>query len=143
MNRTVAALILTTYVTACGGGGGGGGSTPAPEPPTSNPDSVPTTLVLLDSVPGPSVTNAEPGQSTSSFAYLGHSDLSLELSGDCSGFTGTTVRRDLFDLAVPDFDQLLDHKIKYSSCKPQKMIRMRFYLEMVLLAESQRITLSY
>lgn len=115
MNRTVAALILTTYVTACGGGGGGGGgggSTPAPEPPTSNPDSVPTTLVLLDSVPGPSVTNAEPGQSTSSFAYLGHSDLSLELSGDCSGFTGTTVRRDLFDLAVPDFDQLLDHKIK-------------------------------
>ena len=109
MNRTVAALILTTYVTACGGGGG---STPAPEPPTSNPDSVPTTLVLLDSVPGPSVTNAEPGQSTSSFAYLGHSDLSLELSGDCSGFTGTTVRRDLFDLAVPDFNQLLDHKIK-------------------------------
>ncbi|MDC0067802.1 alpha/beta hydrolase [Gammaproteobacteria bacterium] len=113
MNRTVAALILTSYVTACGGGGGGGGgSTPAPEPPTSNPDSVPTTLVLLDSVPGPSVTNAEPGQSTSSFAYLGHSDLSLELSGDCSGFTGTTVRRDLFDLAVPDFNQLLDHKIK-------------------------------
>ena len=109
LQSLVATMGLSQIVTACGGGGG---STPAPEPPTSNPDSVPTTLVLLDSVPGPSVTNAEPGQSTSSFAYLGHSDLSLELSGDCSGFTGTTVRRDLFDLAVPDFNQLLDHKIK-------------------------------
>ncbi|MBT6893333.1 MAG: hypothetical protein HOA25_17660, partial [Gammaproteobacteria bacterium] len=112
MNRTVAALILSSCVTACGGGGGGSGSTPAPEPPASNPDLEPTTLVLLDSVPGPGVTNVEPGQLTSSFAHRGYSDLSLELSSDCSGFVGTTIRRDLFDLSVADFDQLLDHKIK-------------------------------
>lgn len=112
MSRTVAALILTSYLTACGGGGGGGGSTPAPEPPITDPDSEPTTVVLLDSVPGPGVTNVEPEQLTSSFAHLGHSDLSLELSSDCSDFAGTTIRRDLFDLSVSDFDQLLDHKIK-------------------------------
>ena len=111
MSRTVAALILTSYLTACGGGGGGG-STPAPEPPITDPDSEPTTVVLLDSVPGPGVTNVEPEQLTSSFAHLGHSDLSLELSSDCSDFAGTTIRRDLFDLSVADFDQLLDHKIK-------------------------------
>ena len=113
MSRTVAALILTSYLTACGGGGGGG-STPAPEPPITDPDSEPTTVVLLDSVPGPGVTNVEPEQLTSSFAHLGHSDLSLELSSDCSDFAGTTIRRDLFDLSVADFDQLLDHKIKCS-----------------------------
>ncbi|MBT5686093.1 MAG: hypothetical protein HOJ11_13890, partial [Gammaproteobacteria bacterium] len=111
MNRTVAALILSSCVTACGGGGGGG-STPAPEPAPSNPVPPPTTLVLLDSVPGPDVTNVEPEQLTSSFAHLGYSDLSLELSSDCSGFAGTTIRRDLFDLSVADFDRLLDHKIK-------------------------------
>ena len=111
MSRTVAALILTSYLTACGGGGG---STPAPEPPPSNPDLEPTTLVLLDSVPGPGVTNVEPGESTSSFAHLSHSDLSLELSSDCSDFAGTTIRRDLLDLSVTDFDQLLDHKVKCS-----------------------------
>ncbi len=114
MSRTVAALILTSYLTACGGGGGGGGSTPAPEPPITDPDSEPTTVVLLDSVPGPGVTNVEPEQLTSSFAHLGHSDLSLELSSDCSDFAGTTIRRDLLDLSVADFDQLLDHKIKCS-----------------------------
>ena len=111
MSRTVAALTLTSYLTACGGGGG---STPAPEPPPSNPDLEPTTLVLLDSAPGPGVTNVEPGESTSSFAHLSHSDLSLELSSDCSDFAGTTIRRDLLDLSVTDFDQLLDHKIKCS-----------------------------
>ena len=114
MSRTVAALILTSYLTACGGGGGGGGSTPAPEPPITDPDSEPTTVVLVDSIPGPGVTNVEPKQLTSSFAHLGHSDLSLELSSDCSDFAGTTIRRDLFDLSVADFDQLLDHKIKCS-----------------------------
>jgi pimeloyl-ACP methyl ester carboxylesterase len=115
MSRTVAALILTSYLTACGGGGGGGGgSTPTPEPPITDPDSEPTTVVLLDSIPGPGVTNVEPEQLTSSFAHLGHSDLSLELSSDCSDFAGTTIRRDLFDLSVADFDQLLDHKIKCS-----------------------------
>lgn len=115
MSRTVAALILTSYLTACGGGGGGGGgSTPTPEPPITDPDSEPTTVVLLDSIPGPGVTNVEPKQLTSSFAHLGHSDLSLELSSDCSDFAGTTIRRDLFDLSVADFDQLLDHKIKCS-----------------------------
>ena len=108
MSRTVAALILTSYLTACGGGGGGS----TPEPPITDPDSEPTTVVLLDSVPGPGVTNVEPEQLTSSFAHLGHSDLSLELSSDCSDFAGTTIRRDLFDLSVADFDQLLDHKIK-------------------------------
>ena len=113
MSRTVAALILTSYLTACGGGGGGG-STPTPEPPITDPDSEPTTVVLLDSIPGPGVTNVEPKQLTSSFAHLGHSDLSLELSSDCSDFAGTTIRRDLFDLSVADFDQLLDHKIKCS-----------------------------
>ena len=113
MSRTVAALILTSYLTACGGGGGGG-STPTPEPPITDPDSEPTTVVLLDSIPGPGVTNVEPEQLTSSFAHLGHSDLSLELSSDCSDFAGTTIRRDLFDLSVADFDQLLDHKIKCS-----------------------------
>jgi pimeloyl-ACP methyl ester carboxylesterase len=112
MSRTVAALILTSYLTACGGGGGGGGSTPAPEPPITDPDSEPTTVVLLDSVPGPGVTNVEPEQLTSSFAHLGHSDLSLELSGDCSGFADTTIRRNLLDLSIADFNQLLDHKIK-------------------------------
>ncbi|MDG1234264.1 MAG: alpha/beta fold hydrolase [Pseudomonadales bacterium] len=112
MNRTVAALILTSCATACGGGGGGSGSTPAPEPPASNPDLEPTTLVLLDSVPGPGVTNVESGQSTLSFAHLGHSDLSVELSSDCSAFSGTTIRRDLFDPSVADYNQLLDHKIK-------------------------------
>ena len=111
MSRTVAALILTSYLTACGGGGGGG-SMPAPEPPPTNPDSEPTTVVLLDSVPGPGVTNVEPEQLTSSFAHPGHSDLSLELSGDCSGFAGTTIRRNLFDLSIADFNQLLDHKIR-------------------------------
>lgn len=111
MSRTVAALILTSYLTACGGGGG---STPTPEPPITDPDSEPTSVVLLDSIPGPSVTNVEPEQLTSSFAHLGHSDLSLELSSDCSDFAGTTIRRDLFDLSVADFDQLLDHKIKCS-----------------------------
>ena len=111
MSRTVAALTLTSYLTACGGGGG---STPAPEPPPSNPDLEPTTLVLLDSAPGPGVTNVEPGESTSSFAHLSHSDLSLELSSDCSDFAGTTIRRDLLDLSVTDFDQLLDHKVKCS-----------------------------
>jgi pimeloyl-ACP methyl ester carboxylesterase len=115
MSRTVAALILTSYLTACGGGGGGGGgSTPTPEPPITDPDSEPTTVVLVDSIPGPGVTNVEPKQLTSSFAHLGHSDLSLELSSDCSDFAGTTIRRDLFDLSVADFDQLLDHKIKCS-----------------------------
>jgi pimeloyl-ACP methyl ester carboxylesterase len=115
MSRTVAALILTSYLTACGGGGGGGGgSTPTPEPPITDPDSEPTTVVLVDSIPGPGVTNVEPEQLTSSFAHLGHSDLSLELSSDCSDFAGTTIRRDLFDLSVADFDQLLDHKIKCS-----------------------------
>jgi pimeloyl-ACP methyl ester carboxylesterase len=113
MSRTVAALILTSYLTACGGGGGGG-STPTPEPPITDPDSEPTTVVLVDSIPGPGVTNVEPKQLTSSFAHLGHSDLSLELSSDCSDFAGTTIRRDLFDLSVADFDQLLDHKIKCS-----------------------------
>jgi pimeloyl-ACP methyl ester carboxylesterase len=111
MSRTVAALILTSYLTACGGGGG---STPTPEPPITDPDSEPTTVVLVDSIPGPGVTNVEPKQLTSSFAHLGHSDLSLELSSDCSDFAGTTIRRDLFDLSVADFDQLLDHKIKCS-----------------------------
>ncbi len=115
MSRTVAALILTSYLTACGGGGGGGGgSTPTPEPPITDPDSEPTTVVLLDSIPGPGVTNVEPEQLTSSFAHLGHSDLSLGLSSDCSDFAGTPIRRDLFDLSVADFDQLLDHKIKCS-----------------------------
>jgi pimeloyl-ACP methyl ester carboxylesterase len=115
MSRTVAALILTSYLTACGGGGGGGGgSTPTPEPPITDPDSEPTTVVLVDSIPGPGVTNVEPKQLTSSFAHLGHSDLSLELSSDCSDFAGTTIRRDLFDLSFADFDQLLDHKIKCS-----------------------------
>lgn len=112
MNRIVAALILTSCATACGGSGSGSDSTPAPEPAPDNPVSPPTTLVLLDSVPGPGVTNVEPEQLTSSFAHRGYSDLSLELSSDCSGFVGTTIRRDLFDLSVADFDQLLDHKIK-------------------------------
>jgi hypothetical protein len=112
MSRTVAALSLTFYLTACGGGSGGGsGSTPAPEPPPTNPDSEPMTVVLLDSIPGPGVTNVEPEQLTSSFSHPGHSDLSLELSGDCSGFVGTTIRRSLFDLSMSDFNQLLDHKI--------------------------------
>ena len=115
MSRTVAALILTSYLTACGGGGGGGGgSTPTPEPPITDSDSEPTTVVLLDSIPGPGVTNVEPEQLTSSFAHLGHSDLSLGLSSDCSDFAGTPIRRDLFDLSIADFDQLLDHKIKCS-----------------------------
>ena len=115
MSRTVAALILTSYLTACGGGGGGGGgSTPTPEPPITDPDSEPTTVVLVDSIPGPGVTNVEPEQLTSSFAHLGHSDLSLELSGDCSGFADTTIRRNLLDLSIADFNQLLDHKIKCS-----------------------------
>jgi pimeloyl-ACP methyl ester carboxylesterase len=118
MSRIVSALILIFCLTACGGGGGGGGgggssgSTPATEPPPTNPDSDPTTLVLLDSVPGPNVTNVEPEQKTSSFAQLGHSDLDIVLSGDCVSFAGTTIRRNLLDLSTSDFNQILDHKIE-------------------------------
>ena len=113
MRRAVSALTLTFYLTACGGGGSGGstGLTPAPEPSPTTPELEPTTLALLDSIPRPDVTNVEPQQLTSSFAQLGHSDLSVELSSDCSGFVGNTVRRNLFDLSSSDFNQILDHKI--------------------------------
>ena len=60
------------------------------------------------------MTNVEPGQLTSSFAQHGHSDLSLELSSDCNSFTGTTIRRNLFDLSTSDFNQILDHRIECS-----------------------------
>ena len=113
MSRTVFTLILVFFLTACGGGGGGGstGSTPAPEPPPTSPDSNPTILGLLDAVPGPTVTNLEPDQSTFSFSHLGHSDLTVKLSSDCSSFKGKTTRRNLLDLSSSDFDQIVDHKV--------------------------------
>jgi len=107
----ICASCLIFCVTACGGGGGGSTGS-APEPPPTNPDVAPTRLALLDSVPGPNVTNVAPQQITSSFAQPGHTDLSIELSGDCSGFTGTTIRRNLFDLSTSDFNQILDHRIE-------------------------------
>ena len=110
VNPIVPALILTCCLAACGGGGSGG-STPVPEPTVTTPILDPTTVALLDSVPGPGVTNLEPKQLTSSFAHPGHSDASLELSSGCSGFAGTTIRRNLFDLSRADFNQILDHKI--------------------------------
>jgi|GEM_PF-458456 len=110
VNPIVPALILTCCLAACGGGGSGG-STPVPEPTVTTPILDPTTVALLDSVPGPGVTNLEPKQLTSSFAHPGHSDASLELSSGCSGFAGTTIRRNLFDLSSADFNQILDHKI--------------------------------
>jgi pimeloyl-ACP methyl ester carboxylesterase len=105
------ASCLIFCLAACGGGGGGSTGS-APEPPPTNPDVAPTRLALLDSVPGPNVTNVEPQQITSSFAHPGHTDLGVELSGDCNGFTGTTIRRNLFDLSTSDFNQILDHRIK-------------------------------
>ncbi len=118
MSRIIAALILIFCLTACGGGGSTDSTpapVPAPVPPPTNPDSNPTSLALLDSVPGPGVTNIAPGQLTSSFAHLGHSDLDIELSSDCSGFAGTTIRRNLFDLSIADFNQILDHRVE---CNP-------------------------
>ena len=111
MSRTVFTLILAFSLTACGGGGGSTGSTPAPEPPPTSPDSNPTILGLLDAVPGPSVTNLEPEQSTFSFSHLGHSDLTVKLSSDCSSFKSKTTRRNLLDLSSSDFDQIVDHKV--------------------------------
>ena len=59
VNPIVPALILTCCLAACGGGGSGG-STPVPEPTVTTPILDPTTVALLDSVPGPGVTNLEP-----------------------------------------------------------------------------------
>lgn len=110
MNPIVPALLLTCGLAACGGGGSGD-STPVPEPTVTTPILDPTTVALVDSVPGPGVTNVEPRQLTSSFAHVGYSDASLELSSNCPGFAGTTIRRKLFDLSRSDFNQILDHKI--------------------------------
>ena len=115
--RAAAALVFTFYLTACGGGGGGGGggesgSTPASAPPATNPASEPTRLAVLDSVPQRDIANVDPALSASSFAVLGPSDLSVELSSDCNGFTGNTTRRSLFDLSATDVDQLFDHNLR-------------------------------
>ncbi|MDA0271898.1 MAG: hypothetical protein O3C68_01430, partial [Proteobacteria bacterium] len=66
----ICASCLIFCLAACGGGGGGSTGS-APEPPPTDPDVALTRLALLDSVPGPNVTNVEPQQITSSFANPG------------------------------------------------------------------------
>lgn len=115
--RAAAALVFIFYLTACGGGGGSGGgsesgSTLASAPPVTNTASEPTRLSVLDSVPRRDIANVDPALSASSFAVLGPSDLSVELSSDCNGFTGNTTRRSLFDLSATDVDQLFDHNLR-------------------------------
>ena len=109
--RNIILLLLVVGLTACGGGGGGGSSTsiPAPEPEPTEPAEDATPLSLVDAVPA-STVNTEPSLSDASFAHLGHSDLSINLTGDCPGFRGTTLRRQLFDLSENAFDELLDHR---------------------------------
>jgi len=110
--RAALALTFTFYLTACGGGSGGSASTPASEPAATNPDSVPTTLAVLDSVPQADITNVDAALPTSSFAVMGPANLSLELSSDCNGFSGNTTRRSLLDLSDPNVDQLFDHNLR-------------------------------
>ena len=109
--RRFTLLLLCACITACGGGGGGSSpATPEPPPEPTNPDPEPTSLTLLDALPASGV-NADPQQGQVFFAHLGHSDLEITLSGDCTNFSGTTLRRQLFDLAQSQFDQLLDHRV--------------------------------
>jgi predicted esterase len=114
MSKTILAIICVLSLAACGGGGGGGSSdtTPAPDPSASNSEPIPTVLELLDSVPAFAMTNLDPKQSTFSFAHLGYSDLRVNLSSDCTGFAGTTIRRTLLDLSNQDFDELLKHNVR-------------------------------
>ncbi|MFT7218495.1 MAG: putative esterase [Candidatus Azotimanducaceae bacterium] len=109
--RTLCLLFCLSLVGCGGGGGGGSNSTPAPSPEPTDPTPEPTELAVVDALPLSSSTNVHPGNRRISFAHFGQSDLATSVSGDCSALESSTIRRDLFDLATTEFDQLLDHKI--------------------------------
>ena len=106
-------LLLAGVLTACGGGGGGGSSSsPAPAPAASDPEPEPVILELIDALPADNATNIDPSHTTISYAHPGQSDLAITHSGDCDGFSAVTIRHSLLDMASPDFDQVLDHKVR-------------------------------
>ena len=110
--RLMVLILLLAAITACGGGGGGGssGATPQPAPDPTDPGPEPTMLAVIDAVPTGS-TNTDPLQRHASFAHFGHSDLVVTLSGNCANFSGTTLRRQLFDLSGDEYDEILDHRV--------------------------------
>jgi pimeloyl-ACP methyl ester carboxylesterase len=112
--RKLFLLLAVLMVAACGGGGGGGSSnsTPAPTPAPTDPEPEATVLELIDAIPSAGATSVDPSHSTSSFAHLGHSDLTISYSSDCTEVTATTLRRSLQDMATVDFDQILDHRLR-------------------------------
>ncbi len=114
IKRVLLLGLLLGLLSACGGGGGGSSSSasPAPVPEPTNPEPEPIALAVIDGIPLAGVNNFDPQHSEFSFVHLGHSDLTMSFTGDCNTLTGTTVRRELFDLSTPDFNQILDHKLR-------------------------------
>lgn len=110
--RTFLLLLLLSGIAACGGGGGGGSSsaTPEPSPEPTDPGPEPTQLTIIDAVPATSAST-DPLSGSISFAHLGHSDLTVNLGGDCNNLEGTTLRRQLFDHSANQFDQIHDHRL--------------------------------
>lgn len=110
MRQFLLSLLLLGLLSACGGGSSSASSAPEPEP--TNPEPEPIALAVIDGIPLGDVNNFDPQHSEFSFVHLGHSDLTMSFTGDCNSLTGTTVRRELFDYSTPDFNQILDHKLR-------------------------------
>ncbi len=103
-------ILIIILLTACGGGGSSS-ATPTPEPEPTEPGAEPTAISLLDSIPrAAGMVSANMGRLN--LAHAGHSDLETMVVADCETPRTVTLRRQSFDLSSPEFDQILDHRIR-------------------------------
>ena len=111
-------LIVLLLVLLVGCGGGGGGSSDPVQAGDTAPSSnqpEPEDIQLLDSSPAAGAAAVDADISAMNFSHLAHTDLSISLSGDCPGFSGSSLRRSLVDVSGSEFEELVDHHV---NCSP-------------------------
>ena len=117
MRRLFSFILLAGLLSGCGGGGGGGSGDSAPVNNGSDSEPEPIEILLLDSVPSSGAPAIDAGGITFNFSHPAHSDLSINVGGDCADLQAGTLRRSLLDLTGNEFNELLEH---YVSCSVEE-----------------------